>query len=78
MSAHAAVEHLSALIDGELEERERRRVDLHLAACPGCRARLEGSPGSGLAFGTLPDHPAIAQLIERVQPLPGSPAPDVG
>ena len=43
-----------------------------------CRARLEGSPGSGLAFGTLPDHPAIAQLIERVQPLPGSPAPDVG
>ncbi len=34
-----------------------------------CRARLAGTPGSGLAFGTLPDHPAVARLIDRLEPV---------
>jgi putative acyl-CoA dehydrogenase len=37
-----------------------------------CQARLAGTPGSGLAFGTLPDHPAIDRLIDRFS------TPDVG
>jgi putative acyl-CoA dehydrogenase len=33
-----------------------------------CQARLGGTAGSGLAFGTLPDHPAIGRLIDRAVP----------
>jgi anti-sigma factor RsiW len=58
MSAHAAVEQLSALIDGELEARERRQVDLHLEACPGCRARLEGLRAAAASLATLGPHRA--------------------
>ena len=43
-----------------------------------CRARLDGSPASGLAFGALPDHPAIGRLIDRLEPVHGDAAPDVG
>ena len=53
MSAHAAVEQLSALIDGELEERELRRIDLHLESCPGCRARLEGLRAAAASLASL-------------------------
>jgi putative zinc finger protein len=34
-------EALSAYLDGELREDERRAVDLHLAACPSCARELE-------------------------------------
>ena len=33
-----------------------------------CRARLDGPAGSGMTFGNLPAHPAIASLIERALP----------
>ncbi|HSM14875.1 MAG TPA: zf-HC2 domain-containing protein [Thermoanaerobaculia bacterium] len=42
MSGHAAIEALSALVDGELGEPERRELETHLAGCAPCRARLEG------------------------------------
>ena len=32
----------SAYVDGELAAEERRAVEDHLAACPGCRAELDG------------------------------------
>lgn len=42
MSGHAAIEVLSALVDGELGEPERRELETHLAGCAPCRARLDG------------------------------------
>jgi anti-sigma factor RsiW len=32
---------LSALVDGELTDRQRRAADEHLALCPACRAELD-------------------------------------
>ena len=40
-SEHAAVEQLSALLDGELGDDEARTVEAHVADCAGCRADLE-------------------------------------
>jgi anti-sigma factor RsiW len=42
MSGHAATETLSAWLDGELVEAERRELEAHLAGCAPCRSRLEG------------------------------------
>lgn len=70
MSAHAAVELLSALIDGELEERERRHVDLHLEACPDCRARLEGLRAASASLAAL--GPLVAAMpleADRSRPI---------
>ena len=33
-----------------------------------CRSRLDGPAGSGMTFGNLPAHPAMASLIERALP----------
>jgi anti-sigma factor RsiW len=70
MSAHAAVEQLSALIDGELEDRERRQVDLHLEACPGCRARLEGLRAAAASLASLgPLAAAMPLEADRDRPI---------
>ncbi len=34
-------EALGAFLDGEAPEAERREIEAHLSACPGCRARCE-------------------------------------
>jgi hypothetical protein len=39
---HGDWDLLSAYVDGELAAEERRAVEDHLAACPGCRAELDG------------------------------------
>lgn len=48
-ASHAIHQHLhgdwdrfSAYLDGELPSDERRAVEAHVAACPGCRAELDG------------------------------------
>lgn len=53
MSAHAAVEQLSALLDGELELAERDTVDRHLSSCPQCRTRLDGLRAAAAALANL-------------------------
>ncbi len=42
MTAHLALESLSALLDGEAPTAGRARAASHLVACPECRHRLEG------------------------------------
>jgi hypothetical protein len=70
MSAHAAVEQLSAWLDGELEERERRQVDLHLEACPGCRTRLEGLRAASASLASLGPLAATPSLEDgRSRPI---------
>lgn len=70
MSAHAAVEQLSALLDGELGERERREVDLHLEVCTGCRARLEGLRAAAASLASLGPLAATMPLAaERSRPI---------
>ena len=34
-------EALSAYLDGAVDEDERRRIDSHLAGCPGCTAAVD-------------------------------------
>lgn len=34
-------EALTSYLDGALDERERRRIDNHLAGCPGCTAAID-------------------------------------
>ncbi|GMU64802.1 MAG: hypothetical protein AMXMBFR36_10760 [Acidobacteriota bacterium] len=53
MSAHAAVEQLSALLDGELDVGERDAVDRHLSSCPQCRTRLDGLRAAAAALANL-------------------------
>ena len=60
MTAHASAETLSAYLDGELPEGERRETELHLAACPGCHAR----------FASLGRVVASLQRLERAAPPP--------
>jgi anti-sigma factor RsiW len=47
-------ELLSALLDGELIESDRRHVEGHLAQCAGCRAELEGLNEARAAVRSLP------------------------
>lgn len=66
-----------AYLDGRVSARERREVDLHLAACAACRARVEGLRG---VWKVLEETPAPepsawfdAQLRQRIaaEPPPG-------
>jgi anti-sigma factor (TIGR02949 family) len=34
------VDSLTEYLDGDLNERQRRRIEAHLEECPGCRAAL--------------------------------------
>jgi len=40
MKRHLSTEQLSSYMDGEVEHAETREVEVHLASCPACRARL--------------------------------------
>ena len=40
MKRHLATEQLSSYMDGEVGHAETREVEVHLASCPACRARL--------------------------------------
>src|SRR5687768_15726826 len=40
MKRHLSTEQLSSYMDGEVEHAASREVEVHLASCPACRARL--------------------------------------
>ena len=75
MTAHADAEILSAYLDGELPEGERRATELHLADCPACRARFEslGRAVASLQRLERAAPPAVlAQHVQRRIALTGS------
>lgn len=64
--AHIDVEVLQSLVEGELEERARPKVEAHLQGCARCAAEMEGWR---LLFEELRDLPALepsARFRERV------------
>lgn len=63
-------ERLSALVDGELEEGERRATEAHLAACEGCRARLDALDRAAGLAGASADadpRPDLHRFLERLE-----------
>lgn len=67
-AVHLDRDLLSAYLDRELPAREAARVEEHLAACPGCRARLGGLARVVDALARLEraaPPPALAQHVER-------------
>ena len=53
MTCRAAVELMTAYLDGAMDVRLRRRFEAHLAACPACTAYLEQMRATVAALGRL-------------------------
>jgi anti-sigma factor RsiW len=53
MTCRAAVELMTAYLDGAMDVRLRRRFEAHLAACPACEAYLEQMRATVAALGRL-------------------------
>jgi len=67
-AAHPTDDLLSAYLDGELREREARRVAEHVADCPSCRGDLDALGRVARALGRLEratPPPLLAELVER-------------
>jgi anti-sigma factor RsiW len=70
---HPAVERLNEYLDGDLDPRERRRIDTHLSGCDECRRALEDLSAIVRAAAELPPvtpperiwETISASLIER-------------
>jgi len=63
MTAHVAIESLSALLDGELSGAERGHVEEHVTACPACRTHLEELRAVADGLGGL-DRPATPRTLD--------------
>lgn len=59
---------LLRLLDGELKDSDRARVEAHLASCPLCRGSLQGLR-EGMAGETLPELVPGSFLIELMKDL---------
>ncbi len=66
MSAHVG-ERLSEYLDGVLSDAQRRPVEEHLAACPGCRERLDELKSLSTLLSGLPRAQVPSSLIGRVR-----------
>lgn len=68
MTAHVALENLSALLDGELAAGEREAVHEHLESCLDCRRRLDGLRAVARGLGALerlPPPPTLDLAVAR-------------
>lgn len=63
MTAHVALESLSALLDGELSNVERDGVERHVTGCPACREHLEELRTVADGLGAL-DRPAAPRMLD--------------
>ena len=67
-------EDLSAYLDGELSDRERRKVEGHLAACDRCSSLLEELASMRTMLSTLPEVEPRRSFVlgpEHARPRPG-------
>lgn len=73
-AAHLSDELLSAYLDGELKEPNAERVERHLEACSGCRARIDGLRRVVRSLARLEraaPPPVLARRVERRIALEG-------
>lgn len=73
-AAHLSDELLSAYLDGELKETKAERVERHLEACSGCRARIDGLRRVVRSLARLEraaPPPVLARRVERRIALEG-------
>lgn len=65
---------ISAFLDGELSEAERREIAEHLASCPACRQYFDGLAAMHDAFGQVEEAPVpegfSARVMARVREMP--------
>ncbi|HUG41611.1 MAG TPA: zf-HC2 domain-containing protein [Longimicrobiales bacterium] len=66
MSEHWT-DRISAYVDGDLPEREARRLEEHVARCPSCAAALEELRALVGAAGSLPDVPPERDLWPGIE-----------
>lgn len=66
MSHEELRENLSAMLDGELGEAERRELDAHLCACEACRRELDGLKKASAEFKEKGRKEAPAGLGEAI------------
>ncbi len=73
-AAHLSEELLSAYLDGELKETKAQKVERHLEACSGCRARIDGLRRVVRSLARLEraaPPPVLARRVERRIALEG-------
>lgn len=63
---------LAGYVDGELSDRERERVEAHLAGCAACRADVARQQLLAARLAGLGDEPVPARLTRSLESLPGS------
>ena len=63
-------DQMSDFLEGSLPERERRRLEEHLAQCQQCRIFQETLAATNRAVASLPRVPAPRSLRERLLQLP--------
>lgn len=61
---------LSPYLEGELAAEDKRRVDLHLEACPGCRSLLGAIGEARTALAGIPELEVSASLRARLREIP--------
>lgn len=66
MNCEQATEHLSAFLDGELREAERRQVSEHLSGCPACQRRADQIRRVAFIGGHMPPVQAPGVLSQNV------------
>lgn len=77
LTSHLSDELLSAYLDGELKETKAERVEQHLEACSGCRARVDGLRRVVRSLARLEraaPPPVLARRVERRIALEGRPS----
>ncbi|GAA0478276.1 zf-HC2 domain-containing protein [Streptomyces stramineus] len=69
---HHLGDRLAALVDGELGHDSRERVLAHLATCWTCKAEADAQRRLKSAFAEAAPPPLSADLLARLQSLPGT------
>ena len=68
-------QNLSAFIDGELLEKEREELEMHLKSCAECRTELESLRSASGAFRARAHREAPKALIDAVLDSQSQPSP---
>src|SRR3990170_8767096 len=75
-STHTRWRHqLSAYLDGQLPDGQRRRLEEHLSACPACQTELRELRATKAAVGSLPLQEVPRSFALRPEQVEARPRP---